>query len=223
MSATPRATSCICARVRPNPSLEQDLHREAAWRHPPSAQTSGITGDIVPSWPLISTPRLHLRPATMDDLPAMEVALADSRFPSDLPLARMLRESKLSPWLQRMTSDSSNPKVWATTFTDNDTCIGTVALVEEKTPRTWWLSYWMSPTEWRKGLAREAVGALLAGAARHPSYEQVVAAVARSNLPSIRLLEQLEFTRISGVATAQTNPEEHVTMHRWLRERGRDD
>ena len=172
----------------------------------------------MPSWPFISTPRLYLRPATTNDLPAMELALADSRFPSDLPLARMVRESRLSQWLQRMTSDSSNPKLWAATFTDDDTCIGTVALVEEKTPRTWWLSYWLSPAEWHKGLAREAVGALLAGAARHSSYAQVVAAVARSNLPSIRLLEQLEFTKVSGVVTTQAIPEDHITLRRWLQE-----
>ncbi len=173
----------------------------------------------MPGWPLVSTPRLRLRPAQIADLPAIELALADSRFPPDLPLARMLRESKLSSWLERMTSEPSSPRLWAIATID-DTCIGTVALVEEKSPKTWWLSYWLAPAEWHKGLAGEAVGALLNSAARHGTYEQIVAAVARSNSPSIRLLERLGFAEAPGTATAQAIPEEHITMRLWLRAPG---
>lgn len=120
----------------------------------------------MPGWPLISTPRLCLRPARLGDLPAIEAALADPRFPSELPLARMLRELKLSSWLRRMTSDPLNTRLWAATPLGTDSCIGTVALIEEKSPETWWLSYWLSPVEWNKGLASEAVGSLLGAAAQ---------------------------------------------------------
>jgi RimJ/RimL family protein N-acetyltransferase len=155
----------------------------------------------------------------MTDLPAIETSLADFRFPPALPLARMLRESKLSSWLQKMTADPSNPRLWAT-ISDKETCIGTVSLVEGVSPRTWWLSYWLSPTEWHKGFAGEAVGALLNSAARHGPYEQIVAAVARTNSPSIRLLERLGFTEASSTTTEQGIPEDHIAMGLWLRARG---
>jgi RimJ/RimL family protein N-acetyltransferase len=193
---------------------------KAPCRRRPVSSTLGLTGRAVPHWPKISTLRLCLRPARLEDLSSIEVALSDSRFPSDLPLARMLRESSLSSWLKRMTPEPSKPTLWAITTIGEDTCIGTVALVEERLPKTWWLSYWLTPAEWNKGLASEAVAALLSSAAQREPYEKVVAVTARSNLPSIRLLERLGFSSASGASTGQAIPEDHVTMLRWLREPG---
>ena len=170
-------------------------------------------------WPLVSTPRLHLRPARMDDLLMIEAGVSDSRFPAELPLARMAQEAKLSAWLQRMTSDPESPVLWAATARDNDACIGTVALVREKSPATWWLAYWIDPDKWNKGFASEAIGALLNAAAQRQDYVQVVAAVACTNLASIRVLRRVGFAECSPDNVEQAVPAGHLTMQRLLRPR----
>lgn len=168
----------------------------------------------MPHWPFISTSRLRLRPATMADLPAIETGLADPRFPPDLPLARMQRESTLAAWLQRITATA--PQLWAITVTGCDTCIGTVALIATQAAQTCWLSYWLTPSEWHQGLAQEAIGALLTSTAQHSAYKHVIAGVALNNLPSIRLLEQLKFTPVPASQTDWIIPAEHILLQRWL-------
>ena len=171
-------------------------------------------------WPLISTQRTRLRPARHEDLTAIEMALADPQFPTDLPLARMFRESSLAAWLERMTNDPSRPRLWAITLVDDDTCIGTVALTAEKTPKTWWLSYWLSPAMWSRGLASEAVAELLSAAAQRGPYREIIAVVARSNRSSIRLLERIGFVETAKTTSAHLVPEAHITLQRRLRQPG---
>jgi [ribosomal protein S5]-alanine N-acetyltransferase len=171
----------------------------------------------VSDWPVVETTRLRLRPAKVSDLSAIESALTDPGFPSDLPLARMQREGTLSTWLQRMTSNPEKTRLWAVTPRASGACVGTVALVEDKSPKTWWLAYWLVPTEWNKGLASEAVESLLHAASQDEAYSRVVAAVARSNLPSRRLLQRLGFIEAPLPELSQPVPEDHLTMQRWLR------
>lgn len=174
----------------------------------------------MPTWPTVSTTRLRMRVAQADDLPAMEKALADPRFPQHLPLARMRRDGKLQSWLQRMTSEPLQPKLWAITTAASDECVGTVALVPGAAPQTWWLSYWLSPFVWSQGFAQEAVRALLASAASQSGYAMVVAAVAQDNVRSIRVLKALGFVEAMSVATAQEIPPEHIVMQLSLADGG---
>jgi len=156
------------------------------------------------------TSRCLLRPAELDDYAALEAAVSNPEFPQDLLLARMHREASLLPWLEKLCS-SPETKLWSITERASLKCIGQVALVPGSLSSEWWLSYWLAPEHWGKGLAREAVGGLLAHAFAQPQYAEVNAAVAESNHRSLTLLLALGFVQSQPTAGDFHVPEGHVS------------
>lgn len=63
----------------------------------------------IADWPRLYTERLALRPATVDDLPALMAAAGDARIPADLPLAQMARENRLGHSLDRLIAHPELP------------------------------------------------------------------------------------------------------------------
>ena len=160
------------------------------------------------------TPRCRIRPAVIGDLPALELAVGSAEFPQDLPLAQLHREGKLSRWLERLCVYDVEPKLWTITTRSSQECIGQVALVPESDPETYWLSYWIAPAHWNRGIAKECVAALLRRSLWRAKHRVVVAAVADSNQRSISVLRGLDFTQTTEAVTKSPIPVGHTCFVR---------
>lgn len=161
-------------------------------------------------WPFVDTERLHLRPATVADYPALEAAVASPEFPRDLLLAQLLREGGLMQWLEQMCSPERGTRLWSVDDRATRECIGQVSLVPGDSSGEWWIFYWLAPERWGTGLAREAVRALLAAAFELPEYAAVHAAVAETNQRSRSLLEALGFALAQAVPGDFHVPDGHL-------------
>lgn len=156
------------------------------------------------------TPRCRIRPAAIGDFPALERAVGSPEFPQDLPLARMREEGKLSHWLERLCTYDVEPKLWTIATRSSPECIGQVALVPELEPGTYWLSYWLAPAYWGKGIAKECIATLLSQSAATPKYQVVVASVSESNQRSISVLRGLGFKQTAAIVTKVSIPVGHI-------------
>lgn len=156
------------------------------------------------------TPRCRIRPAVVGDLTALERAVGSPELPQELPLARLHGEDKLSHWLERLCAYEVNPKLWSITTRSSPECIGQVALVPELEPGTYWLSYWLAPAYWGRGIAKECIAALLSQSAAMPNYQVIVAVVAESNPRSISVLRGLGFKQAVAMITQSPIPDGHI-------------
>lgn len=160
--------------------------------------------------PEFETPRCRIRPAVIGDLPALELAVGSPEFPQELPLARLRAEGKLSNWLGRLCTYDVEPKLWSITTRSSPECIGQVAVIPESEPGRYWLSYWLAPSYWGRGLAKECVATLLRPSVVAPKYQVVVAAVSGSNQRSISVLRGLGFKQTTAIITKTPIPAGHI-------------
>lgn len=147
--------------------------------------------------PVVTTPRLTLRPHRLADADAIAESL------SDFAITRMLarvpapydRQDALD-WLVPVTSGSLPD--WHLAVTDgDDTHIGVVS-VELRHGR-WHLGYWLNRYFWRRGYMSEAVAAVLERFSRRMPESAVHSGVFADNPASLRLQEKLGF-RMTGCA-----------------------
>ncbi|TDW25348.1 RimJ/RimL family protein N-acetyltransferase [Rhizobium azibense] len=147
--------------------------------------------------PIVTTPRLTLRPHRLADANAIAESL------SDFAITRMLarvpapydRQDALD-WLVPVTSGSLPD--WHLAVTDgDDTHIGVVS-VELRHGR-WHLGYWLNRYFWRRGYMSEAVAAVLERFSRRMPESAVHSGVFADNPASLRLQEKLGF-RMTGCA-----------------------
>ncbi|WP_455874150.1 GNAT family N-acetyltransferase [Rhizobium yanglingense] len=147
--------------------------------------------------PVVTTPRLTLRPHRLADANAIAELL------SDFAITRMLarvpapydRQDALD-WLVPVTSGSLPD--WHLAVTDgDDTHIGVVS-VELRHGR-WHLGYWLNRYFWRRGYMSEAVAAVLERFSRRMPESAVHSGVFADNPASLRLQEKLGF-RMTGCA-----------------------
>jgi len=89
----------------------------------------------------MQVPSCRLRPARQTDLPALHAAVTDSRFPQDLPLARMARTNQLAGWLARLTTRHVDTRLWSIIPVDDDACIGQIGLIPIENADAHWVSY----------------------------------------------------------------------------------
>lgn len=147
--------------------------------------------------PVVTTPRLTLRPHRLADANAIAESL------SDFAITRMLarvpapydRQDALD-WLVPVTSGSLPD--WHLAVTDgDDTHIGVVS-VELRHGR-WHLGYWLNRYYWRRGYMSEAIAAVLERFSRRMPESAVHSGVFADNPASLRLQEKLGF-RMTGCA-----------------------
>ncbi|ULJ71593.1 GNAT family N-acetyltransferase [Rhizobium gallicum] len=147
--------------------------------------------------PVVTTPRLTLRPHKLADANAIAESL------SDFAITRMLarvpapydRQDALD-WLVPVTSGSLPD--WHLAVTDgDDTHLGVVS-VELRHGR-WHLGYWLNRYFWRRGYMSEAVAAVLERFSRRMPESAVHSGVFADNPASLRLQEKLGF-RMTGCA-----------------------
>jgi len=139
---------------------------------------------------VIRTERLTLRPATAEDLPAMFEIMSDPRamtYWSTLPHDSIARTEE---WLGRMLDAAAVRPVTDFLIEFDGQVIGKAGYW--KPPE---VGYILHPAMWGRGFAREAASAVISFGFNALGLLAVTADVDPRNLPSLRLLEKLGFTR----------------------------
>jgi RimJ/RimL family protein N-acetyltransferase len=170
--------------------------------------------------------RCLLRPARLDDLDALESAVGAPQFPPNLPLAAIHAEDGLARWLAGMCDRAARGDGWIWSFElhDHPGCLGQVSLLPIPDAEAWRLAFWLTPTHWRRGLAREAVATVLQDAFVTKALPEIRAGAALWNQSSLRTLRSV------GMRAVQINEDgyriggvpypvcEHVIARvEWLR------
>ncbi|HET9029978.1 MAG TPA: GNAT family N-acetyltransferase [Candidatus Aquilonibacter sp.] len=139
-----------------------------------------------------STPRLHARRATADDIEYVyEVDSDPQMFPwlSGTSSTRSESEARLRRWLDE--ERRSGFGFWL--FFDGDTVIGHGGLfTSAREPGSFELGYAIVPKAWGSGYATEMASALMA-LAKAAHLENVIAVTRRTNERSQRVLEKIGF------------------------------
>ena len=145
------------------------------------------------------TSRCVIRRARPDDLAKLSVAIAAREFPLRLPLSSMLREGRLSSWLDAMCRSDANraSHLWSIDLKSGESCVGQVGVSSLPESQRWALFFWIAPQFWGKFLATEAVCAVLQFVSRQSECTQMWAATADWNAPGIALLVKLGFVEIA--------------------------
>lgn len=136
----------------------------------------------------IRTPRLTLRSARPDDLEAMHAVLSDpraTRWWSDPPHESLERTRT---WLDAMIANGPDHPDFVVELDGRG--IGKAGFYVMPD-----IGYILHPDVWGRGLAAEAVGAVIDHVFRTHDLETLTADVDPENAASIRLLERLGFVR----------------------------
>jgi ribosomal-protein-alanine N-acetyltransferase len=156
--------------------------------------------------PLV-TPRLRLEPLTVahaDALFAMHCDPLHQRFldhgaPASL---QALRERHARLESRRSADGREHWLNWALVALNDDIGDGALGVVQATVLEDGaaWIAYEVTRTHWGRGLAGEAVRAMLPHLVQHYGAERFLATVDRRNERSWRLLERLDFERASDAA-----------------------
>lgn len=150
--------------------------------------------------PVLVTPRLRLRPFRMDDVDAMHECYGDDgamRF-WNRPAHR--RRSETERVVRRsMAFTPAKRIVWAVAEAESDRCLGMVNYHNaDRRHRSAEIGYMIHPAQHRRGIATEAVGAVLAHCFGVAGFHRLQAVIDPENLASRTLVERLGF-RLEGV------------------------
>jgi RimJ/RimL family protein N-acetyltransferase len=138
---------------------------------------------------VIETPRLTLRPRTLDDAAALHVAFADPelmRYWSGPPHASV-EETRAD-----LARDAPEWRRWAITLKGDDTAIGVVVAGEKRQGNVTEIGYILVREHWGAGIAREAVSAVI-DRIFSEGQRRVFADTDPDNKPSRAMLERLGF------------------------------
>lgn len=145
--------------------------------------------------PVVTTPRLVLRPHRLTDADGIAESLGD------FSVARMLarvpqpyhRQDALD-WLQIQLSGSAPG--WAAAITmGDDVHVGMVGI--EQRGRSWRIGYWLNRYYWGRGIMTEAAGALLDRFFRRMPDVVVASGAFADNAASLTIQRKLGF-RVTG-------------------------
>ena len=149
--------------------------------------------------PEIETARFRLEPLTRFHAAELFSLLSDPelyRFiPQEPPASLEALEARYSRLELRQSSRGDQDWLnWVIRSKGSKQCVGRV---EVTLPRdgSALLAYEVGTAHWGNGVGTEACSAVLASLARDYEVERVVAEVDTRNIPSIKLLERLRFTR----------------------------
>lgn len=140
--------------------------------------------------PVLDTGRLRLRERTADD--------AEALFPSYADVEAMTYWShaphmSVEQTRAKIAEPSAEWRAWAITLAGDDRAIGFVA-VGEKRPGVSEIGYMVTRAQWGRGIAREAVSAVLDQLLRVEGQRRVFADTDPENVASNGLLKALGFT-----------------------------
>lgn len=140
---------------------------------------------------IITSARLLLRPYTLDDASALYWYASDEEFVRYLSYDAPASEADAAAFIRRVLAGEAGSNLWAITLLDAPgEVIGAVQLDQEASGVAS-LHYEIAGWLWGRGLASEAVGAILAWARdAHPEITELRADVSLDNSASRRLLEK---------------------------------
>jgi len=146
----------------------------------------------------IETPRLVVRQITEADLPGLMAVNGDDTVTQFLPYATWRSIDDATAWYQRITGiqATGNAVQFVILSRADASVVGACLLFNfnEGSARAE-LGYVLGQAQWGRGLAREAVGALVGTAFGAMGVRRLEAEVNPLNQPSVRLLQSLGFTR----------------------------
>lgn len=146
-----------------------------------------------PDFPALTTPRLLLRAMTAEDIPALvkyanNPKIAERVLNIPYPYREhdaIFRMSKVLQGFNRNTHFS-----FAMILTAAQELVGEIGLYPMPENKQGQMAYWVAEPYWGRGLASEAVAAVLAFGFSALSLDLIFAECKRDNLGSIRVLEK---------------------------------
>jgi [ribosomal protein S5]-alanine N-acetyltransferase len=164
----------------------------------------------------IVTPRLVLEPRVAAHADALYPLLADPRqreFHDDDPVSlEALRERFRKGESRRSPEGREQWLNWVLVLRDGDAnAIGFVQATVQEDHRAW-VAYQLATSLWGRGLATEAVRAMIDHLIAHHAVMQCMATVDQRNERSWRLLERLGFVRADAAQAASMD----VQAGDWL-------
>ncbi len=152
------------------------------------------------------TPRLVLEPRVAAHADALYPLLADPRqreFHDDDPVSLDALRERFRKGESRRSPDGREQWLnWALLLRGGDaSAIGFTQATVQEDGRAW-IAYQVATALWGRGLASEAVSAMIEHLASHCAVSQCMATVDQRNERSWRLLERLGFLRADAVQAA---------------------
>jgi [ribosomal protein S5]-alanine N-acetyltransferase len=147
--------------------------------------------------PILATPRLRLRQFRLDDIDAMHACFGHAVAMRFWHHPAHTRRTQTEQVVRRcITSIPSKGRAWAVADAGNDLCLGMVdyhnANVRHRSAD---IGYIIHPSHHRRGIATEAVGALLDFCFATLGLHRLTAFIEPDNTASRTLVERLGFRR----------------------------
>lgn len=146
----------------------------------------------------LQTPRAIIRPVSERDLADLMDVNGDPEVTRHLPYSTWTTEQDAHAWLQRMNQqvDSGSARQLVIQSRDTGKAIGTILLFRyEESSQRLDLGYALGRAYWRRGIARETVGAVIDNVVSVFGIRRVEAEVNLDNTSSQGLLDRLGFLR----------------------------
>ncbi|WP_245825141.1 GNAT family N-acetyltransferase [Sphingomonas azotifigens] len=149
--------------------------------------------------PVLATARLRLRPRGVEDAEALFPSLSDADLMTWWSHAPHVHVTQTRAGFARSDPDW---RCWAITLAEDDRAIGYVAVGEKRQRNVSEIGYLLARPHWGRGIAEEAIGAVIDHLFRAEGQRRVFADTDPDNVYSRRLLGRLGF-RLEGVLRAE--------------------
>ena len=137
----------------------------------------------------LETPRLLLRPFTLDDAPAVQQLVSDARVAATTAsIPHPYPEGAAEQWIA--SHGGSRNFHFAVVARDTQTLVGAITLVVNHEHRSGDTGYWVGVPYWNRGYATEALRAVLAFGFGELGLERIQAEHFGGNRASGRVLEK---------------------------------
>jgi [ribosomal protein S5]-alanine N-acetyltransferase len=158
---------------------------------PPSMVPWGM-----PSFPTLSTERLHLRQFLPTDAPRVKELAGAKEVAAGTLLPHPYEDGTAEEWMatQDRNFESGAAIYFAVTLVQNGALIGSIGLEIAREHRQARLSYWLGMDYWRQGFATEAVTAVLAYGFDQLDLNRIYAPHFSGNDASGRVLQKAGMT-----------------------------
>lgn len=168
------------------------------------------------SLPWLRTPRLVLRPMTLDDAADVFAYSADPAVLRFTTGTTPTQPEETRAWLESALANPST-HMWAVLLRDSPTVIGAIEF-GIPIPGSGSIHYALGRAHWGIGLMTEAVEALCQWALSVlPSIQDITTGVVAENVGSARVLEKCGFAHIGSLVEHWDPHEQPVTLHMYRR------
>ncbi len=143
--------------------------------------------------PVIDAGRVHLRPLLLDDAEALFAVFGD---PVAVKWWTHAALDDVEQTREKLAANVTRPdwRSWAITLAGDDRAIGTAGAHEKRQGKVIEIGYSLAPAHWGKGIAREAVTALIDYLFTVEGHRRICADTDPDNVASNALLTRLGFT-----------------------------